>query len=425
MASRTAPAPGGAPERMDSSDSISPPRSEVGLTGWLRVNLFNTWYNTVLTIIFSLALLLALGFGLKWVFTGAEWTVVSELGGRFIIGQYNTQTACPGQNCFWRPQVALLLVIALLGMAWGMGGNRVARNVALFSAGVTAALALLPYSLETMGLDVRLLLLAALPALAVGWTLGHYTPLGSGTRITLLGVAVFLLTLVLLRGLPGVPGLRPVSVIYWGGLMLNLVLAVGGITLSLPIGIALALGRRSQLPVVKVLCVFFIEVFRGVPLITLLFMSQVLVPLAFPENFPLNSLLRAGIVITLFSAAYMAENIRGGLQALHAGQDEAARALGLPGWQTTLLISLPQAIRNVIPAIVGQFIGLFKDTSLVYIIGMLDIVEIGRIFVSGNVEYRDNAREVFVFLALVFWVFTYGMSYISRHIEERLGVGQR
>ncbi len=425
MASRTAPAPGGAPDSMDSPDGILPPRSEVGVTGWLRVNLFNTWYNTVLTIIFSLALLLALGFGLKWVFTGAEWTVVAELGGRFIIGQYNTHTACPGQNCFWRPQAALLMVIMLLGMAWGMSGNRVARNVALSSAGVTAALALLPYSLETMGLDVRLLLLAALPALAVGRALGRYTPLGAGARITLLGVAVFLLTLVLLRGLPGVPGLRPVSVIYWGGLMLNLVLAVGGITLSLPIGVALALGRRSQLPVVKVLCVFFIEVFRGVPLITLLFMSQVLVPLAFPENFPLNSLLRAGIVITLFSAAYMAENIRGGLQALHAGQEEAARALGLPGWQTTLLISLPQAIRNVIPAIVGQFIGLFKDTSLVYIIGMLDIVEIGRIFVSGNVEYRDNAREVFVFLALVFWVFTYGMSYISRHIEEQLGVGRR
>ena len=150
-----------------------------------------------------------------------------------------------------------------------------------------------------------------------------------------------LLTLVLLRGVQGVPVLQPVSVIYWGGLMLNLLLAVVGIVLSLPLGIALALGRRGNLPIVKLLCVVFIEVFRGVPLITLLFMSQVLVPLAFPEGFPVNSLLRAGVVITLFSAAYMAENVRGGLQALNPGQMEAARSLGLPGWQTTIFISLP------------------------------------------------------------------------------------
>jgi general L-amino acid transport system permease protein len=222
-----------------------------------------------------------------------------------------------------------------------------------------------------------------------------------------------------------VPGLQPVSVNDWGGLMLNLILAVIGITLSLPIGIALALGRRSGLPVVRVICIVFIEVFRGVPLITLLFMSQTLVPLAFPENFPLNSLSRAAIIITLFSSAYMAENIRGGLQALHPGQAEAARALGLPGWQTTLLISLPQAIRNVIPAIVGQFISLFKDTTLVYIISMLDIVEIGRVFISSNLEFQDNPRELFVFLAIVFWIFTYSMSYVSKRVEHHLGVGQR
>ena len=406
-------------------ETLLPPRSEVGVTGWIYANLFNSWFNGILTVVSLVVLGLALWFGLKWVFFIADWTVIAQLGGRFIIGQYNTEAACPGLNCFWRPQVALLLVTALLGMAWGMSGNPVARTVAVIPAGAMAVFAFLPYSLETMGLDVRLLLLANLPALAVGWALARYTPLGTGTRVTLVGVAVFLLTLILLRGLPNVPGLPPVSVIYWGGLMLNLILAVGGITLSLPIGIALALGRRSRLPVVKILCVVFIEVFRGVPLITLLFMSQVLVPLAFPEDFPQNSLFRAAVVITLFSSAYMAENIRGGLQALHPGQAEAARALGLAGWQTTLLISLPQAIRNVIPAIVGQFIGLFKDTSLVYIIGMLDILEIGRAFIQGNPEFLVNAREVFVFIALVFWVFTYGMSYVSGKVEEHLGVGQR
>ena len=186
------------------------------------------------------------------------------------------------------------------------------------------------------------------------------------------------------------------------GVQLNLILALAGIVLSLPIGIGLALGRRSHLPVVKWLCVAFIEVFRGVPLITLLFMSQHLVPLAFPEAFPRNSLFNAGVVITLFSSAYMAENIRGGLQALHPGQAEAARALGLASWQTTLFISLPQAIRNVIPAIVGQFISLFKDTSLVYVIGMLDIVNISRKAVEGRVEFQGSAPEIFVFVAIVF-----------------------
>ena len=310
-------------------------------------------------------------------------------------------------------------------MAWAVAGGGVTKRIALVVGGIAAAFAFLPYGFDRMGLDVRLLLLANLPALAVGWALARYTRLGSASWIAILSVLAFILTLVLLRGIPGVPLLHPVSVIYWGGLMLNLLLAIAGIALSFPVGIVLALGRRSRLQVVKFMCIVFIETFRGVPLITLLFMSQVLVPLAFPENFPQNSLVRAAIVITLFSSAYMAENIRGGLQSLHPGQVEAARALGLPGWQTTLFISLPQAIRNVIPPIVGQFISLFKDTSLVYIIGILDVVEIRRAFIQGNPEYLANAKELFIFLALVFWVFTYGMSYVSRRVEQHLGVGER
>ena len=408
------------------TDSLPPPITERGIVGWVYANLFNSWYNTVLTFIFAAILVLTLWFGLGWIILESDWRVIATLGGNLIIGQYNIEKACPGQDCFWRPQVSLLLVSALLGMAWAISGDRVAKRIAIGVAVVSVAFAFLPYSLERMGLDVRLLLVANLPAVAAGWALARYTPLGSVRWIVILGVLVFLVTLVLLRGLPGVPGLQPVSVIYWGGLMLNLLLAVTGIALSLPIGIALALGRRSHLPVVKLLCVVFIEVFRGVPLITLLFMSQVLVPLAFPEDFPTNSLFRAGVVITLFSSAYMAENIRGGLQALHPGQAEAARALGLPGWQTTMLISMPQAIRNVIPAIVGQFISLFKDTTLVYIIGMLDVLEFGRAFIQGNVaEYLDGTPEFLLFIALVFWVFCYTMSYVSRRVEEHLGVGQR
>ena len=404
---------------------VPPPRSEVGAVGWAHANLFNSWYNSILTFVAGAAVLLGLWFGLRWMLLSADWNVISQIGGLFVIGQYNTDQACPGNNCFWRPQAALLLVTMLLGMVWVAAGGGVARRIAIMVAVVAAAFALLPYSLERMGLDVRLLLLANLPALALGWALARYTPLGTTRWIAILGVLTFLVTLLLLKGLEGVPGLQPVALNDWGGLMLNLLLAVAGIVLSMPIGTALALGRRSELPIVKLLCVVFIEVFRGVPLITLLFMSQVLVPLAFPKDFPLDSLPRAAIVITLFSSAYMAENIRGGLQALHPGQAEAAKALGLHGWQITLLISLPQAIRNVIPAIVGQFISLFKDTSLVYIIGMLDIVQFSRAFIRGNPDYLASTRELFVFLALAFWIFTYGMSYVSGRVERHLGVGQR
>ena len=423
---------------------LPPPPASAGVVGWLRDNLFSTWYNGVITVVAGALIALALWYGLRWALVDADWAVIARIGGRFAIGGYNTSQACPGQDCFWRPQAILLLITVLLGMAWGIAGAGLARATALVVAVAAALFALLPYSLDKMGMDVRLLLVANLPAVALGWALARYTPLGTARWVSILAVVVFVVSLVLLRGLPGISVwqpvavnyyggptgvgvvrtevLQPVSVNHWGGLMLNLLLATVGIALSLPIGIALALGRRSRLPVLKSLCVFFIEVFRGMPLITLLFMAHVLGPLVFPGTSPL---LRAGVVITLFSSAYMAENIRGGLQALHPGQAEAARALGLAGWQTTLLISLPQALRNVIPAIVGQFIGLFKDTSLVYIISMLDIVEIGRTVIRGNVEFQDNARELYVFLALAFWVFTYGMSYVSGRLERHLGVGER
>ena len=404
---------------------LMPPVLERGLIGWLHANLFSNKFNTALTISVGIILGYAMWFGLKWLLLESDWTVIGTLGGRFIIGTYNTEAACPGQDCFWRPQAALMLVTMLFGMAWVVAGGGLTKRFAIGIVVVLAAFSLLPYSLDTMGMDVRLLLLANIPALAVGWALARYTPLGSTRRLAILAVGAFGVTLVLLRGVECVPGLQPVSVIHWGGLMLNLILAVAGIAISFPIGVALALGRRGNLPVVKLLCVAFIEIFRGVPLITLLFMSQTLVPLAFPKDFPQNSLFRAGIVITLFSAAYMAENIRGGLQAIHRGQAEAAASLGLPNWQITMFITLPQAIRNVIPAIVGQFISLFKDTSLVYIIGMLDVVEIGRAYIQGNPEFIPSAKELFIFLAFVFWIFTYNMSYVSRRIEQNLGVGRR
>lgn len=402
---------------------LPPPPMSVGALGWARQNLFGSWLNGALTVVSAAAIAVGLWFSLAWVVFTADWEVISELGGRFVIGQYNAETSCPGQNCFWRPQAGLLMTTALLGLFWGVTGSVSVKRAAFAVAGVSAAFAFLPYGLDKMGWDVRLLLLANLPALGIGWAAARYTPLGTPRRAVVLTLAAFFLTLLLLRG--GFLGLQPVVVERWGGLMLNILLATTGIVFSFPLGVALALGRRSNLPVVKLLCVVFIEVMRGMPLITLLFMSQVLVPLAFPENFPLNSVTRAAIVIVLFTAAYMAENVRGGLQALHPGQAQASRALGLAAWQTTLFISLPQAIRNVIPALANQFIALFKDTSLVYIIAMLDIVQIGRAFIQGNTEYLLHARELFIFIAVVFWVFTYAMSYFSKRLEAHLGVGRR
>ena len=413
--------------------SLPPPVIERGMIGWVRANLFSSWYNGALTVAFGAVMIAALWFGLLWVFAEADWTLIGTLGGLMLMGSYNTEAACPGQDCFWRPLASLVLVTMLLGMAWGIAGGGTAKRIALVVTGVLACLSLLPYGLDRMGMDVRILLLLNVPALAAGLALARYTPLGQPKWLAGLSVGVFVVTLVLLRGIDGVPGLQPVEVNDWGGLMLNLVLAVAGIALSFPLGIALALGRRGNLPVVRMLCVGFIEIFRGVPLITLLFIVHVLVPLALPADLHhsgflrvlQNPLLRAAVVITLFSSAYMAENIRGGLQALHRGQREAALSLGLPNWQITLFITLPQAIRNVIPAIVGQFISLFKDTTLVYIVGMQDVVEYSRSFVQSKPELLPSTRELFVFLALVFWVFTFGMSYVSRRIEGHLGVGRR
>lgn len=403
--------------------TLPPPPMSVGALGWARENLFGSRLNGALTVVSLAAIAVGLWFSLAWTFFSADWEVIVKLGGRFVIGQYNAETSCPGQNCFWRPQVGLLMATALLGAFWAITASVSVKRAAFAVALVSAAFAFLPYGLDEMGWDVRLLLLANIPALGAGWAIGRYTPLNTPGRAVAASVGAFLLTLILLRG--GFLGLEPVVVEKWGGLMLNILLALTGIVFSFPLGVALALGRRSNLPVLKLLCVFFIEVMRGMPLITLLFMSQVLVPLAFPENFPLNSVTRAAIVIILFSAAYMAENVRGGLQSLHPGQAQASRALGLAAWQTTLFISLPQAIRNVIPALANQFIALFKDTSLVYIIAMLDIVQIGRAFIQGNTEYLLHARELFIFISIVFFVFTYAMSYFSKRLEAHLGVGRR
>jgi His/Glu/Gln/Arg/opine family amino acid ABC transporter permease subunit len=203
----------------------------------------------------------------------------------------------------------------------------------------------------------------------------------------------------------------------WGGLLLTMMLTMVGIIGAFPLGVTLALGRRSDLPVIKYVSTLYIEAVRGVPLITVLFMAQLLVPFLNPALADVDNVFRAMVGITLFSAAYLAENVRGGLQAIPPGQVEAARALGLSGLQITLLITLPQALRAVIPALVGQFISLFKDTSLVAIVGLIDLTGISNSVVAQT-EFIGLRREAFFFITIIYFVFSYVMSWASRRIEE-------
>jgi general L-amino acid transport system permease protein len=229
----------------------------------------------------------------------------------------------------------------------------------------------------------------------------------------------------LLSGFKGISWLPKVESGLWGGLLLTFLLALIGIVASFPIGVLLALGRRSSLPVVKIMCILFIELVRGVPLVTILFMASIILPLFLPEGVRIDRVLRAMTGMTLFAAAYMAENVRGGLQAVSRGQEEAAKALGLTGFQTMAFIILPQALRAVIPAIVGQFIALFMDTTLAVIVGLVELLAVGKTVLQSNPDWLLLDMEVFVFIAAIFWVFTFSMSYASRRLETALGVGER
>ncbi|NGP19136.1 amino acid ABC transporter permease [Devosia aurantiaca] len=225
----------------------------------------------------------------------------------------------------------------------------------------------------------------------------------------------------------GVFGLRYIPTEKWGGLLVTLIISVIGITLSFPIGIMLALGRQSSLPIIKTVCVCFIELIRSVPLITILFMASIMLPLFMPQGTTVDKFLRAIVGVTLFTSAYMAEVVRGGLQAIPRGQYEAAAALGLGYWQRMGFIILPQALKHVIPGIVNSAIALFKDTSLVYIVGMKDLLEAVKTKNDTALEWQsaNTATTGYLFAAMVFWVFCFGMSRYSIYMENRLNTGYK
>jgi len=225
----------------------------------------------------------------------------------------------------------------------------------------------------------------------------------------------------------GVFGLSEMPTEKWGGLLITLIISVVGITLSFPLGIVLALGRQSSLPVIKTLCVAFIELIRAVPLITILFMASIMLPLFMPQGTTVDKLLRALVGVTLFTSAYMAEVVRGGLQAIPRGQYEAAASLGLGYWQRMYFIILPQALKHVIPGIVNNFIALFKDTSLVYIVGMKDLLEAVKTKNDSALEWQsaNTATTGYLFAAMVFWAFCFSMSRYSMFMERRLNTGHK
>lgn len=394
---------------------VERPDQSLRPVAWIRKNLFNTWYNGLLTLLALYILYRLVPAFVAWLLA-ANWEPILARPLLYFVGQYPMAE-------MWRVAVAIVLVSLSFGLSWGTWGGPT-RTFAVALMGGYLLVTFLPVSLETIGLTIRLFMAANVLVVMGGFALGQ-TRLGQGRWVILIGIVSFFFTVFLLRGLQGSSSVPLVQTTRWGGLMLNLLVAAVGIVASFPVGVLLALGRRSNLPVVKVSSTLFIELVRGVPLITILFMGSLILPLFLPEEVRIDRVIRAMIGITMFSAAYMAENVRGGLQAIPEGQYDAAKAIGLSGPLTTLLIILPQALRLVIPAIVGQFISLFKDTTLLIIIGINEILGIGKSIVLGNPDWVTAQREVYLFIALLFWVFTYAMSYSSRRLERALGVGER
>ena len=393
-------------EDQELTQEIKPPANTKGAARWLKENLFNTWYNALLTCLALVFLFFAFKGFLTWAFTEANWHVIPANFRLFMVGAYP-------QEQIWRVWNAIYILSVLIGLSAGLWGGLVLRFALVFS-GVCFIGALLPLEFEV---STRGWCLGALAMIAVSFFLGRGR---TGLRPWILGgwILSFPAIMVVLHGF----GENSVLTSNWGGLLLTLILAIVGIVVSFPLGVFLALCRQSNLPAIRWVSTTYIETVRGVPLITILFMGNVLIPIFMP-GLDINQVLRMMICLTFFSAAYMAENVRGGLQGIPRGQHEAAQAVGLNYVQTTLFIVLPQALRSVIPAIVGQFIALFKDTSLVSVIGLIDLLGVAK-SVIANQDWLGLQAEVYLFAAVIYFVFCYAMSYASQDIETDLGVGK-
>lgn len=396
---------------MDTVD-VRPPQLTVGPLAWLRKNLFSTWYNVLLTFLAVWLLYAILKPAIQWGTTEARWGVINANLTLFMVGLYPREQ-------IGRIWLAIFILAALIGLSWGVWKNA-ARGFALIALSAGAAFLAIALFFRWDVWDEWLL---AEAILLIASLMGRYIPRGASI-LTLAWLLYFPLIFLLVGGTRYVATLPPVAPSLWGGLLLTLLLTIVGNFGALPLGILLALGRRSKLPIIRYFSIGYIELIRGVPLVTILYTAAILLPLFLPIDVRPDLVFRAMIGFILFEAAYQAENVRGGLQAIDRGQYEAAHALGLNGMQTTFLIILPQALRAVIPALFNSFISLFKDTSLVAIIGLFDILRISRSILAQS-EWLGTHREVFLFAFLIYWVFNLAFTYGSRRMEEALGVGKR
>ena len=396
------------------TDRLPAPAYTRGPAGWLRVNLFPSWVSAMVTVVVGTVLLIVVLLVAEWVLK-ARWGVVIENLRLFLIGQYPLAEG-------WRIWLALSALSALAGLT-AAGSGKAVRTLAVWLAAAQALLAMLVL-FSSLGpvISGALVVNAAIVGIAYATALRRRP----SRRVLTLGWLVYVpIAFLVVHGLDGTP-LSPVATRLWGGLLLTFVLAVSAIVLSFPFGVLLALGRRSDLPVIRWLSTTYIEVVRGVPLVTILFMSAIMLPFFLPTEVRIDALAAAIGGLTLFTAAYVAENVRGGLQAIPSGQIEAANAIGLNAFQRNVYIVLPQALRAVIPANVGLFISLLKDTTLVFVAGggLLELLAIGR-SVLAQPEWFGAHLEVYVFISAVFFVLCYTMSQASYRLEEQMGVGTR
>ncbi|MBW8012247.1 MAG: amino acid ABC transporter permease [Chloroflexi bacterium] len=397
-----------------------------GIIKWVRANLFSNWFNSILTITLIPAVAYILFIVFRWVFISADWSAVTSQPLLFGVGQFP-------RDQIWRVGISLLSIMFLIGVSWGKWGGLL-RSIGIFATLLFFGFAILPFQHEDLSIPIftiastvmtiRFFLGLISLFIIIGNFIGRLEAVSK--RLIIIGWFVTpIITVILLSGFDNSELLPSITTTLWGGLLVTFLLAFGGIILSFPIGVALALGRRSKLPVVSAFSTIFIEMVRGVPLVTILFMFSFIINLVLPPSAIPERIVRALMAMTLFSAAYTAENIRGGLQAVPPGQMEAAKAVGMSGFQTMFFIVLPQALRAILPAIVGQFISLFKDTTLVVIVGINDFLGIGRSIINSTPEFLQLQLEVYVFIAIIYMIFSFLMSLASRKLEDALGVGER
>jgi general L-amino acid transport system permease protein len=375
--------------RAEMINAQAAPSSNRGLLYWLRTNLFATPVDAALTVVGLLLVAYILPPFISWAFLEAQWTGTDRT---FCL----TEAQGGIQPDGWA------------GACWAF---------------VNAKFEQFMYGRYPVFYRWRVDLVATLFVLLLVPLLIPRIPWKGVNAVVFFGVFPIVAFFLLVGGSFG---LNRVPTNLWGGLLVTMVLSFVGISVSLPAGILLALGRRSNLPVIKLICIIFIEMVRGIPLISVLFLASVALPLFLPAGMDFDRFLRALVGVSLFASAYMAEVVRGGLQAIPKGQYEGAGSLGLGYWQSMYLIILPQALKLVIPGIVNTFIGLFKDTSLVSIIGMFDLLGIVRQnFTDVNWATPQTAMTGLVFAGFVFWLFCFGMSRYSQFMERRLDTGHK